>query len=244
MSGLQAGCFAVSDISFAPDRQLPWHEHPRACAAVVLEGCVLKRFRRREADAAAGSLVLMPPLEPHEDLFGREGARIVVVEADAGFVERSTCIDDWTAMLIAVRMARELALADEFSSLALEGLAFELTAIAGRASTAPHRDGWLQRAKDVLSERCLAPPTAAELAAEVGVHPSHLARAFRARYGDSLGGYARRMRLEWAAGRVASTDVALARLAREAGFVDQSHFTRAFRREFGLTPARFRQAHR
>jgi AraC family transcriptional regulator len=32
----------------------------------------------------------------------------------------------------------------------------------------------------------------------------------------------------------------LAFLAVEAGFCDQSHFTRAFKRQFGVTPARFR----
>jgi AraC-like DNA-binding protein len=34
----------------------------------------------------------------------------------------------------------------------------------------------------------------------------------------------------------------LARVAQDAGFCDQSHMTRAFRRDFGTTPARFRDA--
>src|SRR5437667_238344 len=78
----------------------------------------------------------------------------------------------------------------------------------------------------------------------IGVHPAHLARAFRARYGETLGEYVRRLRLEWAAGEMIATDKPLTFLAVEAGFCDQSHFTRAFKRQFGITPARFRAMQR
>jgi AraC-like DNA-binding protein len=36
----------------------------------------------------------------------------------------------------------------------------------------------------------------------------------------------------------------LAALALEAGFADQSHFTRSFRRRTGLPPGKYRRAHR
>lgn len=239
----RAGPFEVGEVEFPGGRTLLWHEHPRACVAVVTQGVVRKRFLRRVDDAGEGTVVTMPPVEPHEDVFGRDGARIVVVQADEG-VAGVTCFRDWEATLLAFRIARELADPDPFTALALEGLALELTAKAARGPARSHPAPWLERARELLGERCLAPPSASELGAEVGVHPSHLARAFRAQYGDSLGGYARRLRLEWAAGRLAHTDVTLVCIAADAGFVDQSHFTRAFKRRFGLTPARYRAAHR
>jgi AraC family transcriptional regulator len=240
---LRAGAFALSDISFAPGRRLPWHEHPNACVAVVVEGAVRKRFARTGAELGHGGVVAMPPVEPHEDDFGREGARLVVVEAGDG-VDAVSCFRDWGATLLALRIARELDEPDAFTPLALEGLALELTAAAARGPAVRRAEPWLERARELLHERCLAPPSATELASAVGVHPSHLARAFRARFGDSPGGYARRLRLEWAAERLVRSDTPLVRLAAEAGFVDQSHFTRAFRRLYGLTPARYRAAHR
>jgi AraC family transcriptional regulator len=241
-TGFQAGGFDVSDVAFAGGRRLPWHEHPRGCIAVVIAGDVHKRFARGAEDAVHGTLIRMPPAEPHEDVFGRDGARIVVVETDDG-VGQVACVRDWAATLVAFRIARELADPDPFTPLALEGLALELMAAAARGPSLPRAAPWLERARGLLHERCREPLSVAELAVEVNVSPSHLARAFRAHYGDSVGGYARRARLEWAAGRVVHTNVPLVRLAAEAGFVDQSHFTRAFKREFGLTPARFRGAH-
>jgi AraC family transcriptional regulator len=243
LKAIDVGRFAVSDVSFAPARRLPWHSHPHGCIAVVVGGTVRKRFTGTEQIAADGAVVTMPPEEPHEDVFGREGARIVVVETDEG-VDAVRSFRDWNATHLALRIASELADPDPLTPLAVEGLALEL-AVASRRGPAPVRPSeWLEAARDLLHDRLLEPPSAEEIATAVGVHPGHLARAFRVHYGESLGGYARKLRLEWAAERLVRTEDPLAGLAFEAGFVDQSHFTRAFKRRFGLTPARYRQAHR
>jgi AraC family transcriptional regulator len=81
----------------------------------------------------------------------------------------------------------------------------------------------------------------ADIAAEVGVHPVHLARVFRLSYGAPVGSYARGLRLTWAAGRLRDSGDGIAQIALEAGFFDQSHFTRAFKRHFGMTPLAYRQ---
>jgi AraC family transcriptional regulator len=44
-----------------------------------------------------------------------------------------------------------------------------------------------------------------------------------------------------AAAQIAQTDVPIARIAVDAGFADQSHFTRMFKRYVGTTPARYRR---
>jgi len=80
------------------------------------------------------------------------------------------------------------------------------------------------------------------VAGAVGVHPVHLARAFRLHYGAPVGAYQRGLRLSWAAGMLADGDDEIAQIALRAGFFDQSHFTRAFKRQFGFTPAAYRQA--
>jgi len=74
------------------------------------------------------------------------------------------------------------------------------------------------------------------------VHPAYLARTFRSHFGTPLGSYARRLRLTWAASQLSSTDDPIARIALEAGFFDQSHFTRAFRQSYGMTPLAYRKA--
>ena len=84
---------------------------------------------------------------------------------------------------------------------------------------------------ELLRERTPRSPSLTELAAEAGVHPGHLARAFRQRFGLTVCQYSRSLRLEWAASQLAG-DATLVEVALQAGFADQSHFTREFRRHF------------
>ncbi len=103
---------------------------------------------------------------------------------------------------------------------------------------------WLHRAQELLHDRFADSLRTGEIAKEVAVHPAHLARAFRGCFGVSMGAYVRRLRLEWAAMKLAHSERSLAELALAAGFADQSHFTRAFKRYSGLTPRAYRRTRR
>lgn len=65
----------------------------------------------------------------------------------------------------------------------------------------------MERARNLVLERFRESVTAREIAEEIGVHQAHLARVFRARYGESLGEFARRLRLQWAVQELAAADL-------------------------------------
>jgi transcriptional regulator GlxA family with amidase domain len=60
----------------------------------------------------------------------------------------------------------------------------------------------------------------------------------RARYSPGL------RRLEFACGEVCFSEAPLSDVALAAGFCDQSHFSRAFKRHTGFSPAEYRAAAR
>jgi AraC family transcriptional regulator len=64
---------------------------------------------------------------------------------------------------------------------------------------------------------------------------------FRTNVGCTPGEYVRRLRVEFACHRISSSDMPLIEIALEAGFSDQSHLTKNFKRYTGMTPARFRR---
>ena len=79
-----------------------------------------------------------------------------------------------------------------------------------------------------------------EIAREIGVSRSHLARAFRTWFATSPGEFQRHCRVQAAADRLAHTDISLIDIALQCGFYDQSHLTNALRSAVGMTPTEIR----
>ncbi|MBI3932824.1 MAG: helix-turn-helix transcriptional regulator [Acidobacteria bacterium] len=109
-----------------------------------------------------------------------------------------------------------------------------------RARTArDHRDA-VEAVKILVSARLADPPSLREIARVVGYAPFHLARIFRREAGLPIHRYLVRLRLRVALERLARDGADLTGLALDLGFSDHSHFTNAFRREFGATPSGLR----
>jgi AraC family transcriptional regulator len=79
------------------------------------------------------------------------------------------------------------------------------------------------------------------VADRIGVHPVHLARAWRRHLGRSPGAAIRHRRADIAL-QALTSGRDLAETAAIAGYADQSHMTREYTRIFGLTPGAFRGA--
>ncbi|MBN1825511.1 MAG: AraC family transcriptional regulator [Candidatus Eisenbacteria bacterium] len=83
-----------------------------------------------------------------------------------------------------------------------------------------------------------------ELARIACFSPYHFHRIFRGMTGETLAVHIRRIRLERAALRLATTRRAILDIALEAGYESHEAFTRAFGAMTGLSPSRFRERRR
>jgi AraC family transcriptional regulator len=142
--------------------------------------------------------------------------------------------------LIGDRVSSELRALDASSPMIIEGLLLELFGLLVRSDTPRKTPAWLTEAHAILGRTFAEKPSLSDVAAEVGVHPVHLARAFRHHFGVSVGEHVRALRVAYARERIAA-GVALTVVAAEAGFADQSHFTRTFTRLLGISPAEYRR---
>jgi AraC family transcriptional regulator len=86
--------------------------------------------------------------------------------------------------------------------------------------------------------------TLTQIAQVVGVHPVYLATAFRKKFGLTIGEFVRKLRIEHACDELIKGDLPLAAIALDAGFVDQSHFSKVFKLQVGTTPANYRRIFR
>jgi AraC-like DNA-binding protein len=100
---------------------------------------------------------------------------------------------------------------------------------------------YVDRARDIIARGFLGPLTVAGIAREVHCSPLHLSRLFRRTTGLSLYRAVVRLRLRAALERVLDEPAALATIALDCGFASHSHFTDAFRAEYGCAPSAARQ---
>ena len=82
--------------------------------------------------------------------------------------------------------------------------------------------------------------TLADMAQVVGLSTSHLTRLFKQSKGMSLYQYVIYCRIERAK-QLLKRKIAIAEIATQVGFADQSHLTYHFKRHVGMTPKVFRQ---
>lgn len=106
------------------------------------------------------------------------------------------------------------------------------------------RDPEIGKALALIHRRPAHPWTIALLGNEIGVSRSVLAERFRRYLSESPMAYLTRWRLQLGAQMLASTNNSVLQIAAEVGYESEPSFNRAFKREFGLPPARFRSQSR
>jgi AraC family transcriptional regulator len=229
------------------------HTHALASFSFVMAGRYVEICGAQAQTRQPSTIVFHPPQESHAVEYQSEPVRILSVQMDArrfSYVkERAIVFDsrvsgrtatiDW----LGHRLYQEFRQADAVSALALEGLVFEILAEAVRARTVPRETSprWLRQAEDFLHDNFSTSFAFDDVARSAGVHPVHLARVFRRKNGCTIGEYVRRLRLDFAANEIVTTDTLLGEIAIAAGFADQSHLTKTFKAHFGYTPSEYRR---
>lgn len=110
-----------------------------------------------------------------------------------------------------------------------------------RGWCAAARDPQLGQVLTLMHQRPAHPWTAAELAREAGLSRSGLSERFRQVLDESPMAYLTRWRLTLAARALSSTSRSAAQIAQEVGYESEAAFNRAFKRQYGLPPARYRR---
>ena len=243
-SGLRA-----FEATYAPHAVLEEHEHKRPIFTFVLRG----EFDERAAGATRlcrrGNVIFRAPQETHSNVVGERGTASLNVElscetwdalAERGRLEGRVLSGDleWHALAVWREFHRD----DHASALAMEeaiaALCSAAIAEADRSISLAARR--LEAAVEYIGDGLRPLPGLVEVARVVGVHPMHLAKLFRRRFGYSMGEYVRRRRVAWACGELMDRSQTIAAIALQAGFADHAHFTRTFRRLTRCTPKEFR----
>lgn len=247
---VEAGGFRVDlRVASLPPEAVAEHSHDNAHFILPLTDGYRSLARdplaRRRTLFAAGSAIYNPPGVVHRDCFDVAGGLFLSVSAPADLptaVSHPALLrgEAEAAMRrlvgLSLRGAGGDALSVEDAALTLGG------AVSEADDPSRHAPNWLMRAVEIVADLARRPGlTIGALAAEVGVHPVHLARAWKRHLGRSPAGAIRHRRADEATQALLRRRD-LAETAALAGYADQSHMTREYVRIFGVTPGAFRAA--
>jgi AraC-like DNA-binding protein len=231
----------------------PAHTHDAWTLLIVDDGAVRYDLDRHAHGALRSHVTLLPPHVPHDGRSAGPGGfrkRVLYLEPEVLGADRigaavdRPALDDHLLRLRISQLHRVLGTAGEELaaqsrlSLVRDRLRAHLD---GRVeAAAPVRDpGLAARLRDLLDASLPTGIALGEAARLLGTAPSHLVRAFGAAYGLPPHRYLTGRRID-AARRLLLDGMAPGEVAAAAGFYDQAHLTRHFRRMLGTTPGRYR----
>ena len=135
--------------------------------------------------------------------------------------------------------------AEAVSEVVLDLIGLAYKPVCRNPAAAGLQAQWLSRARTLIDERICDPDLGiAAIAADLGVSPRYLQMLF-ARASMTPTGYILDRRLRLAAERLRGAEaLGVTEVALAVGFNDLTHFGRAFRRRFGVTPRAYRDGRR
>lgn len=249
--------FTMSERFYEPYFRTPEHAHDKALFCLVLDGSYTETYGSQHRECSRATALFHVSGDPHAEYFHSFGGHSFIVEIENNWMDMvreqilfpniSSDFNYGVLPKLGAKLYREFLTRDAFSPLVIEGLMLEIVGETGRQVSSRSMltvPAWIKKAENYLRERCSEPFSLQEVADHVGVHSVHLAKTFRKFHQTTVGSYLRKIRLEHARNQIINTQKPLAEISFEFGFSDQSHFSRLFKSEFGLSPRQFRKNHR
>ena len=102
-----------------------------------------------------------------------------------------------------------------------------------------HTSRLVRRTAQIIQRDIFKPVRVADIADELEVSRGYLSNSFREQTGMTLKDYIIKMKIREAKGLIENSNKTLISISTALGFSSQSHFTRAFKKETGMTPKEY-----
>ncbi|WP_062464068.1 AraC family transcriptional regulator [Demequina soli] len=249
----------VTDAGFFPAARFHARSRPRGVPETIMIVCVggagwVELAGVRHA-VGAGAAAVIPGGTPHR--YGASEAAPWTIwwchlrGSDVAELVAATGLTAERPVMALRHAERAVALLDEVVTtleravasaqlLGAAGTAWKLLTQIAVDRTVPERGDPLARAMAYVDERFDGPVRVSELAAMVGVSPSHLSALFRRATGGGVLAYVTARRMAEARRLLDTTAMRVADVADAAGYTDPLYFSRQFRKVHEMSPSEYR----
>lgn len=104
----------------------------------------------------------------------------------------------------------------------------------------PSEQAALYKVRDILTHQYAEAPTIPQLAKMVALNEYRLKQGFRELFGKTMYEFSRELKMANAKSLLENRELTISQIAYEVGYLNVSHFARAFRKEYGQNPSDFR----
>lgn len=100
----------------------------------------------------------------------------------------------------------------------------------------------MQKARAILEQEYITPPTIHQLARTLGLNEAKLMRDFKQLFGQTIFDFTQNIRMDAAKSLLETTSKSITEIAFDVGYEYSSNFTTAFKRRFGVPPSVARES--
>lgn len=241
----------ITDTQYTKDK-VDWHYHQNPYFTFLLQGSMLEANKKERYECLPGTLLYHHWQDAHYNVKGRGFVQGLHVELSPFFaaqfelnlhaIEGSLQLHNPMLKSIFQQLYLESKINDSITALAVEVQLLRAFELLNKEQQLGNNGlpKWVKRVKEALHHCTYADLSLNKLATIADVHPVHLSRDFPKYFNASIGQYLRQLQHQKAC-HLLLTDAPLTEITYSCGFADQSHFTRRFKKEMGISPLSYKK---
>ncbi|MFG0258315.1 MAG: helix-turn-helix domain-containing protein [Phycisphaerales bacterium JB043] len=219
---------------------MPTHIDHSPRISVILRGDVEEATSTQLHRRGCLDSVIKPATAPHSTRIGPDGALIFSIRFDVDIlpINQYHWKNDSALTRLLLRFHAEATHSPMVNSDLLEQ-------IMSHASDYPQSDDppmWMSSLEETLRTIAQRGGSIQQAAEACGVHPVHFSRACRQHLGTTPSHLVRQYRVQLATRLIARGRQPLSEIAYDAGFCDQAHMCRVFRKITGVSPTQYQES--
>jgi AraC-like DNA-binding protein len=211
------------------------HDHSYLTISILLSGSLIEHTPQGTKHIKSGCVLIKPAYLNHSNEFTKNCTILSLKIYDWEYYKLD--FRNWKVIeqnMLLKYFLRSIKYNDK--KLVLNDLNQNLTLIKNSACFNKNIPRRIKEIKEIIDNHFIDSLQIDQLAKDANIHPAYLGRTFNDYYGIDIKTYQHQLRLSFAISEMITGNKSLSQISYLAGYSDQSHFSRQFKKAFEFSP--------